>query len=95
MFNKIPKAIMLAIFLIKSLDLREGLSLVQELVYLWREFNIKVRIIPKIEYFTICFSYKDVQLNQFKTSNLKDIIKVSGEIKHIQCKKYGDVDNEK
>ena len=43
---------MLAIFLIKSLDLREGLSLVQELVYLWREFNIKVRIIPKIEYFT-------------------------------------------
>ena len=67
MFNKIPKVIMLAIFLIKSLDLREGLSLVQELVYLWREFNIKVRIIPKIEYFTICFSYKDKQLKQIKT----------------------------
>ena len=76
MFNKIPKTIMLAIFLIKSLDLREGLSLVQELVYLWREFNIKVRIIPKIEYFTICFSYKDKQLKQIKTDRLKDIIKI-------------------
>ena len=86
MFNKIPKAIMLAIFLIKSLDLTEGLSLVQELVYLWREFNIKVRIIPKIEYFTICFSYKDEQLKQIKTDRLKDIIKISEEIKRIQCK---------
>ena len=85
MFNKIPKAIMLAIFLIKSLDLREGLSLIQELVYLWREFNIKVRIIPKIEYFTICFSYKDKQLKQIKTDRLKDIIKISEEIKRIQC----------
>ena len=85
MFNKIPKAIMLAIFLIKSLDLIEGLSLVQELVYLWREFNIKVRIIPKIEYFTICFSYKDKQLKQIKTDRLKDIIKISEEIKRIQC----------
>ena len=86
MFNKIPKTIMLAIFLIKSLDLREGLSLVQELVYLWREFNIKVRIIPKIEYFTICFSYKDEQLKRIKTDRLKDIIKISEEIKRIQCK---------
>ena len=85
MFNKIPKTIMLAIFLIKSLDLREGLSLVQELVYLWREFNIKVRIIPKIEYFTICFSYKDKQLKQIKTDRLKDIIKISEEIKRMQC----------
>ena len=85
MFNKIPKVIMLAIFLIKSLDLREGLSLVQELVYLWREFNIKVRIIPKIEYFMICFSYKDKQLKQIKTDRLKDIIKISEEIKRMQC----------
>ena len=85
MFNKIPKVIMLAIFLIKSLDLRQGLSILQELVYLWREFNIKVRIIPKIEYFTICFSYKDKQLKQIKTDRLKDIIKISEEIKRIQC----------
>lgn len=86
MFNKIPKVIMLAIFLIKSLDLREGLSLAQELVYLWREFSIKVRIIPKIEYFTICFSYKNEQLKQIKTNSIKDIIKISEEIKRMQCK---------
>lgn len=92
MFNKIPKVIMLAIFLIKSLDLREGLSLVQELVYLWREFNIKVRIIPKIEYFTICFSYKDRQLKQIKTETLKDIIRISEEIKTLQCNKQGDIE---
>lgn len=86
MYNKIPKVIILAIFLIKSLNLREGLSLIQELVYLWREFNIKVRIIPKIEYFTICFSYKGEQLKQIKTDRLKDIIKISEEIKRMQCK---------
>lgn len=86
MFKSLPKTIVLAIFLIKSLDLREGLSLVQELSYLWREFNIRVRIIPKIEYFKICFFYKDEQLKQIKTNKLKDIIKISEEIKRMQCK---------
>lgn len=89
MFKSLPKTIVLAIFLIKSLDLREGLSLVQELNYLWREFNIKVRIIPKIKHFTICFSYKDKQLKQIETDKLKDIIKISEEIKRQQCKKEG------
>jgi hypothetical protein len=89
MFKSLPKTIVLAIFLIKSLDLREGLSLVQELNYLWREFNIRVRIIPKIEYFTVCFSYKDKQLEQIKIYKLKDIIKISKEIKSQQCKKEG------
>ncbi len=89
MFKSLPKTIVLAIFLIKSLDLREGLRLVQELNYLWREFNIRVRIIPKIEYFTVCFSYKDNQLKQVKTDRLKDIIKISEEIKKQRCKKEG------
>lgn len=89
MLKSLPKIIVLAIFLIKSLDLREGLSLVQELNYLWREFNIKVRIIPKIEYFTVCFSYKDKQLKQIKTDRLKDIIKISEEIKKQRCEKEG------
>lgn len=89
MFKSLPKTIVLAIFLIKSLDLREGLSLMQELNYLWREFNIRVRIIPQIEYFTICFSYKDKQLEQIKTGNLKDIIKISEEIKRQRCEKEG------
>lgn len=87
MFNKIPKVIMLAIFLIKALDLREGLRLVQELSYLWREFSIKVRIIPKIEYFTVCFSYKDKQLRQVKMDNLRGIIKISEEIKKQQSER--------
>lgn len=89
MFKSLPKTIVLAIFLIKSLDLREGLSLVQELNYLWREFNIRVRIIPEIKYFIICFSYKDKQLKQIKTDKLKDIIKISEEVKRQRCEKEG------
>lgn len=89
MFKSLPKTIVLAIFLIKSLDLREGLSLVQELSYLWREFNIRVRIIPKIDYFTVCFYYKDKQLKQIKTDKLKNIIKISEEIKRQRCEKEG------
>ena len=91
MFNSIPKVIMLSIFLIKSLDLREGVRLVQELIYLWREFNIKVRIIPKIQHFTLCFSYKDIQLRQVKTERLKDLIEISEEIKKQQCDKGEDI----
>lgn len=89
MFKSLPKTIVLAIFLIKSLDLRESLSLVQELNYLWREFNVRVRIIPKIEYFIVCFSYKDKQVKQIKIDRLKDIIKISEEIKKQRCKKEG------
>lgn len=92
MFNKLPKTIMLAIFLVKSLDLRDGLKLVQELVYLWREFDIQVRIIPKIQNFTICFNYKNRQLKQIKTDYLRDLIEVSEEIKKLQCDKQGDID---
>lgn len=92
MFSKVPKTIMLAIFLIKSLDLREGLKLVQEVVYLWREFNISVRIIPKIKDFIICFNYKDRQLKQIQTVHLRDLIKISEEIKKLQCDKQGDIE---
>lgn len=92
MFSKIPKTVMLAIFLIRSLNLREGLKLVQEVIYLWREFNIKVRIVPKIENFTICFSYKDRQLKQIKTDTLNDLVKISEELKKLQCDKQGDIE---
>ena len=85
MFKNLPKKITLAIFLIKSLDLPIGLKLMQELLYLWREFLIKVSITPTIKEYTIAFYYKDNQLVQFKTTNLKDIIKVSQTIKESRC----------
>ena len=71
MFSAIPKVIMLSIFLIKSLDLREGLRLVQ--------------------HFTLCFSYKDIQLKQVRTERLKDLIEISEEIKRQQCEKGKDI----
>ena len=85
MFKNLPKKITLAIFLIKSLALPIGLKLMQELLYLWREFLIKVSITPTIKEYTIAFYYKDNQLVQFKTTNLKDIIKVSQTIKESRC----------
>ena len=85
MFKNLPKKITLAIFLIKSSDLPIGLKLMQELLYLWREFLIKVSITPTIKEYTIAFYYKDNQLVQFKTTDLKDIIKVSQTIKESRC----------
>ena len=57
----------------------------QELLYLWREFLIKVSITPTIKVYTVAFYYKDNQLVQFKTTDLKDIIKVSQTIKESRC----------
>ena len=85
MFKNLPKKITLAMFLIKSLDLQIGLKLMQELLYLWREFLIKVSITPTIKEYTVAFYYKDNQLMQFKTTDLKDIIKVSQTIKESRC----------
>ena len=81
MFDKIPKRIMLAIMLIKSLDIPIGMKIIKDLMYLWREFFIKVDIKPIIREYIISFYYKENQLIQFKTNDLKDILKVSQQIK--------------
>lgn len=85
MFKDLPKRITLAIFLIKSLDLPIGTRLIREFIYLWREFSISVKIIPTIAEYTVAFYYKDNQLSQFKTIDLKDIIKISQKIKESRC----------
>lgn len=81
LFNKLPKTITLAILLLKSLDLRDSMKLIKEIMYLWREFYIKTKITPIIKEYIIAFYYKDNQLIQFNTSNLKELIEVAQKIK--------------
>lgn len=85
LFNKLPKAITLAILLLKSLDLKDSMKLIKEIMYLWREFYIKTKITPVIREYVIAFYYKDNQLIQFNTNDLKDLIKVSQQIKESRC----------
>ena len=80
-FFKIPSIIQRALFLIQALDLSEGRRLAQGIMYLWREFYIKTKIVPKIQFFTVEFKYKDETLNTFKIENLKDLNKIIDKLK--------------
>lgn len=83
-FDKLPKKVALAILLVKALDIRETLRITQQILYLWREFMIKVNITPKIESFKVSFYYKDKYINGVTIRELKDIIKVIEEIKESE-----------
>lgn len=84
LFKDLPKMIVLSIMLIKALDLRISLKLIQDIVYLWREFFIKVRIVPKIESFKVGFIYKDVTLTYVEVKDLKDLFKIIEDLKKIR-----------
>lgn len=81
MFNKLPKRITLAILLLKSLDLPLSMKIIKDALYLWREFFIKLQIEPVIKEYIVSFYYKENQLIQFRTNDLKEILKVSEQIK--------------
>lgn len=87
MFNNLPKKIVLAIMLIRALNLSESMKLVQEIIYLWREFFIKTKITPTIREFTIEFYYKDNQLTQFKVKDLKELLKIAAQIKESRAER--------
>lgn len=84
MFKNLPKKIIQSIFLMRALDIPIASRIMKECIYLWREFYIKLSIIPEISNYVVSFSYKNITLSSFKTKDLKDIIKVSQEIKQIR-----------
>lgn len=86
MFKGIPKKVRLAILLFEALDLPLALKLSQTIIYLWREFKVKVSVKPIIKHFVINFHYKDECLLSYSTEDLKDLIKVAEEIKSSQVK---------
>lgn len=75
--NKLPKTLLKALMLIKALEPRKYLRLIQLAVYLYREFYIKLRIEPIIKHFVIAFYYKDNQLLQLKIDDLNDLDSIS------------------
>lgn len=80
-FFKIPEMIQRALFLIQALNIPEARKLAQGIMYLWREFYIKTKIIPKIQFFTVEFKYKDETLNTFRIENIKDLNKIIDKLK--------------
>lgn len=85
--GKIPKMIILAIALLKALDLKnnESYKIAQDVMYLWREFYIKTRIevIPKE--FIVEFKYKDKTLSSCRMESLKDIRKLIHALKESRA----------
>ncbi len=78
---QLPKRVALAIMLLKALDLRLSLRLIQMVLYLWREFSIKTEITPVIQEYKILFQYKDERLSSFKLKDLKELIPVIEKLK--------------
>lgn len=83
MAGTIPKMIMLALALIKALDLKNGesLKIARDIMYLWREFYIKTRleVIPKE--FIVEFKYKDNTIVSCRVDDLSTLRKLVATVK--------------
>lgn len=83
MAGNIPKMIMLALALIKALDLKNGesLKIARDIMYLWREFYIKTRleVIPKE--FIVEFKYKDNTIVSCRVDDLRTLRKLVATVK--------------
>lgn len=82
MTGKIPKVVKQALFLIQSIDIYNGLKIAQGIMYLWREFYIKTRVIPKIIEYSVEFKYKDETLITCKIKDLKEMNKLIDKVKN-------------
>lgn len=67
--------------LIKALDIRLSLRLIQMILYLWREFSIKTEVTPIIQEYRVSFHYKDERLSGFKLKDLKELIPIIEKLK--------------
>ena len=80
MLKNIPKIVGLAIMLIKALDLRDCIKLINKILYLWREFYIKTKLIPIIKEYKIIFYYKNDRLISTRIKDLKELISIIDDI---------------
>ena len=85
--DKLPNMILRALFLIKALNIKEALTLIQQVVYLYREFYIKTRLEPVIKEFIVEFKYKDETLTSCRITDLKDLIEMIDKIKNNRSMK--------
>lgn len=85
--SKIPKMIILTLALLKALDLKnnESIKIIQDVMYLWREFYIKTRIEVVPKEFIVEFKYKDKTLSSCRMQSLKDIRKLIQQLKESRA----------
>ena len=83
MAGNIPKMIMLALALIKALDLKNGesLKIARDIMYLWREFYIKTRLEVIRKEFIVEFKYKDNTIVSCRVDYLSTLRKLVATVK--------------
>ena len=86
MLKNIPKIVGLAIMLIKALDLKECINLINKILYLWREFYIKIKLIPIIKEYKVIFYYRNDRLISTKIKDLKELINIIDDIEQNKFK---------
>lgn len=87
MYSNLPKTIKLALFILRGLGIKDSLAIVNDIVYLWREFYIRTKITPIISKFKISFYLKDDRLCGAEVTKIKDLKKVIDSVKEIEFKK--------
>lgn len=85
--NNLPKVILRALFLLKALNIRETLTLIQQIVYLYREFYIKTKLEPIVKEYIVEFQYKDETLTSCRIKDLKTLITLIREIENNRAEK--------
>lgn len=81
--DKIPKLLRLTILFLGSLDIPISVRVGQLLLYLWREFYIKVSIEPVITDYKVVIYYKNKYLSKTKIKDLKELCKMLEELKYL------------
>lgn len=92
MFSNLPKIVAQSIFFIKAIGTSRSFLLIQRIVYLWREFYIKTRLIPVIKEVKVEFKYKDEMLTSCKIEKLEDLIKIIDRIAATNAEKGKDIE---
>lgn len=70
--------------IIKGLDIPKALELINNLVYLWREFYIRVKVTPIIQKYKVSFYYKDERLCGTDITDLKELTPLIENIKEMR-----------
>lgn len=81
--GKLPKLLRLTLLFLGSLDIPITAKVGQLLLYLWREFYIKVSIEPVITDYKVTLYYKDKYLSKTKIKDLKELCKILEELKYL------------
>lgn len=81
MFGRLPKSIKTALMIIKIANPINYLKIIQDIIYLWREFYVRTRIDVEIKEFDIQFYYMDNNILRLKTSDIRDISKLVNDLK--------------